>query len=77
MKYMMSSFVGLFFFFSAFNHMLYNNFFRKSTVVRLLFRFYDPDSGTIKVNNQNIREVNLDSLRRVIGIVPQVRFTSY
>ena len=47
-------------------------FHRKSTVVRLLFRFYDPDSGTIKVNNQNVREVNLDSLRRVIGIVPQV-----
>ena len=49
-------------------------FHRKSTVVRLLFRFYDPDSGTIKVNNQNVREVNLDSLRRVIGIVPQVSF---
>ena len=40
--------------------------------MRLLFRFYDPQSGTITVNNQNVREVNLDSLRRVIGIVPQV-----
>ena len=48
------------------------NFTRKSTIVRLLFRFYDPQSGTISVNNQNIQEVNLDSLRRVIGIVPQV-----
>ena len=40
--------------------------------MRLLFRFYDPQSGNITVNNQNVREVNLDSLRRVIGIVPQV-----
>lgn len=46
-------------------------------MVRLLFRFYDPDSGTIKVNNQNVKEVNLDSLRRVIGIVPQVSVLAF
>eukprot|EP00057_Strongylocentrotus_purpuratus_P006358 XP_011660832.1 PREDICTED: ATP-binding cassette sub-family B member 7, mitochondrial [Strongylocentrotus purpuratus] len=43
----------------------------KSTIVRLLFRFYDPDAGRVLVNGQDIREVNIDSLRRAIGVVPQ------
>jgi ATP-binding cassette subfamily B protein len=43
----------------------------KSTLARLLFRFYDVSSGRILVNGQDIREVTQDSLRRVIGIVPQ------
>ncbi|CAF0956811.1 unnamed protein product [Rotaria magnacalcarata] len=43
----------------------------KSTIVRLLYRFYDPQSGVIRVNNQNIQEVSLDSLRKSIGVVPQ------
>jgi len=37
-----------------------------------LYRFYDPQSGQIRVNNQNIQEVSLSSLRKVIGVVPQV-----
>lgn len=49
------------------------NVFSKSTIVRLLFRFYDPQNGEIRVNNQNIREVSLSSLRKIIGVVPQVR----
>lgn len=48
------------------------HFFRKSTIIRLLFRFYDPQSGTIRVNNQDIRDVSLTSLRKTIGVVPQV-----
>jgi ABC-type transport system involved in Fe-S cluster assembly fused permease/ATPase subunit len=44
----------------------------KSTIGRLLYRFYDPIEGRILINNQDIREVYLKSLRRTIGIVPQV-----
>eukprot|EP00045_Choanoeca_perplexa_P013813 m.158271 g.158271 ORF g.158271 m.158271 type:complete len:706 (+) comp16465_c0_seq1:1327-3444(+) len=43
----------------------------KSSVLRLLFRFYDPDDGAIRVNGQDIRDVTLDSLRASIGVVPQ------
>ncbi|KAL9252784.1 ABC transporter B family member 25-like protein [Drosera capensis] len=43
----------------------------KSTVLRLLFRFFDPDSGNISIDGQNIREVTLRSLRKSIGVVPQ------
>lgn len=43
----------------------------KSTLVRLLFRFYEPTSGDIFIGGQNIKDVNLDSLRKNIGIVPQ------
>ncbi len=43
----------------------------KSTLARLLFRFYDVDSGAIRIDGQDIREVTQDSLRRHIGIVPQ------
>ena len=43
----------------------------KSTLVNLLPRFYDLDSGTISIDNINIQNVTLDSLRKQIGIVPQ------
>merc|ERR1719394_2276170 len=43
----------------------------KSTVIRLLFRFFEPNSGSIRVGNETISNVNLDSLRRQIAIVPQ------
>ncbi|MBT5388980.1 MAG: ABC transporter ATP-binding protein/permease [Porticoccaceae bacterium] len=43
----------------------------KSSLVKLLFRFYDPQSGRICIDGQNISSVNPDSLRRVIGVVPQ------
>src|SRR4051812_21701638 len=43
----------------------------KSTIARLLFRFYDPQSGTIEIDGQDIRDVTQDSLRRAIGVVPQ------
>jgi ATP-binding cassette subfamily B protein len=43
----------------------------KSTIGRLLFRFYDPWSGRILLDGQDIREVTQESLRRHIGIVPQ------
>ncbi|RFC37114.1 MAG: ATP-binding cassette, subfamily B [Candidatus Nitrotoga sp. SPKER] len=43
----------------------------KSTLSRLLFRFYDVNSGSIRIDNQNIRKVTQASLRAAIGIVPQ------
>ena len=43
----------------------------KSTISRLLYRFYDADEGRILIDNQNIKQVQQDSLRAAIGIVPQ------
>jgi len=43
----------------------------KSTLVKLLFRFYDVDSGAITINKQDISDVGQKSLRAHIGIVPQ------
>ena len=43
----------------------------KSTIGRLLFRFYDPWSGRILIDGQDIRLVTQESLRKHIGIVPQ------
>jgi len=43
----------------------------KSTISRLLFRFYDTDSGYVSIDGQNIKDVTQDSLRRSVGIVPQ------
>nr|WP_309390450.1 ABC transporter ATP-binding protein/permease [Chelatococcus sambhunathii] len=43
----------------------------KSTVSRLLFRFYDIQSGRITIDGQDIRDVTQDSLREAIGMVPQ------
>lgn len=43
----------------------------KSTVFRLLFRFYEPNSGSITIDGQDLRDVQLESLRRAVGVVPQ------
>jgi len=43
----------------------------KSTLARLLFRFYDIQSGKILMDGQNIQEVTQATLRKAIGIVPQ------
>lgn len=43
----------------------------KSTIFRLLFRFYDADSGKIFIDDQEIHSIQLESLRRSIGVVPQ------
>ena len=43
----------------------------KSTILRLLFRFYDVEEGRILIDDQDIRQVSLESLRRAIGVVPQ------
>ena len=43
----------------------------KSTIGRLLFRFYDVTGGRILIDGQDIRDVTQDSLRAAIGVVPQ------
>jgi ATP-binding cassette subfamily B protein len=43
----------------------------KSTVLKLLFRFYDPTSGAVRIDGQNLRDVTQSSLRSTLGLVPQ------
>jgi ATP-binding cassette subfamily B protein len=43
----------------------------KSTISRLLFRFYDVTEGHIRIDGQDIRDVTQESLRAAIGVVPQ------
>lgn len=43
----------------------------KSTIARLLYRFYDINSGAIEIDGQNIQQVTQESLRKAIAIVPQ------
>lgn len=42
--------------------------------MRLLYRFFDPKAGRILINGQDISKLDIDSLRKVIGVVPQVNF---
>ena len=43
----------------------------KSTLSRILFRFYDIESGDVKIDGMSLKDITQDSLRRSIGIVPQ------
>jgi ATP-binding cassette subfamily B protein len=43
----------------------------KSTISRLLFRFYEPTSGRVLIDGQDVRDVTQSSLRAAIGMVPQ------
>lgn len=43
----------------------------KSTILRLLYRFYDVQKGSITIDGQDIRSVTLTSLRQCMGVVPQ------
>jgi len=44
---------------------------RKSTVLRLLYRFFDIQSGQILIDGQDIKSIEVASLREKIGVVPQ------
>ncbi len=46
----------------------------KTTIANLLTRFYDVDSGSIRVDGQDVREVKKDDLRRKLGLVLQDNF---
>ncbi|GHF53662.1 ATP-binding cassette domain-containing protein [Streptomyces sp. NRRL_ISP-5395] len=43
----------------------------KSTVVKLLARFYDPTAGTVRVDGHDLRDLDLPAFRRRLGLVPQ------
>ena len=43
----------------------------KSTISRLLFKFYDPKEGGVYINDININKISQESLRKMIGVVPQ------
>ncbi|XP_008793410.1 ABC transporter B family member 25, mitochondrial [Phoenix dactylifera] len=43
----------------------------KSTILRLIYRFFDSDSGSVRIDGQDVREVTMESLRKCIGVVPQ------
>ncbi|KAI1431919.1 ABC transporter-like protein [Xylaria sp. CBS 124048] len=43
----------------------------KSTVFRLLYRYFNCQAGNIRVDGHNVRDVTIDSVRRCIGVVPQ------
>ncbi|KAL9029514.1 MAG: hypothetical protein Q9196_002252 [Gyalolechia fulgens] len=43
----------------------------KSTVFRLLFRFYNLAEGSIQIDSHDVKEITIDSLRRHVGVVPQ------
>jgi ATP-binding cassette subfamily B protein len=43
----------------------------KTTVFNLMLRFYDPESGTVRIDDVDIRELRLSELRRTLAIVPQ------
>lgn len=44
----------------------------KSTILRLLFRFYEPSTGVVRVGGRDVRGVTLNSLRGAVAKVPQV-----
>ena len=43
----------------------------KSTFLRLLYRFFDPDQGRVSLNGADLRELSLDTVRAQVGVVPQ------
>ncbi|MEF8801027.1 MAG: ABC transporter ATP-binding protein [Halolamina sp.] len=49
----------------------------KSTTMKLLLRFYDPDSGTVRLDGHDIRELDLTSLREAVGYVSQEPYLFY
>jgi len=46
----------------------------KSTIAKLLTRFYDPDQGSVRIDGHDLRDVSIASLRRQLGVVPQEPF---
>jgi ATP-binding cassette, subfamily B, vacuolar membrane transporter HMT1/ACLQ len=43
----------------------------KTTIFRMLFRYYNPESGRIIVDGKDVQDITIDSLRKEIGVVPQ------
>jgi len=49
----------------------------KSTLVKLLVRLYDPESGTVRIDGHDVRDVSIADLRRAVGYVAQEPFLFY
>lgn len=43
----------------------------KSTLIRMLYRFYNPDTGTIRIGKSDIKSYTIESIRKAIAVVPQ------
>ena len=43
----------------------------KSTLIRLLYRFFEPNTGSVRIGDYDIRDIDIDCLRKEIAIVPQ------
>ena len=46
----------------------------KSTIAKLVTRFYDPTEGSVRIDGHDLRDVTIESLRRQLGVVPQEPF---
>jgi ATP-binding cassette subfamily B protein len=46
----------------------------KSTIAKLVTRFYDPTKGSVRIDGFDLRDVTIESLRRQLGVVPQEPF---
>ena len=46
----------------------------KTTILKLLMRYYEPDQGEVLVNGQNVQDLTLDSVREAMGFVSQEPF---
>ena len=46
----------------------------KSTIAKLITRFYDPVSGVVSIDGQDLKDVQIESLRKQLGVVPQEPF---
>ena len=46
----------------------------KSTIAKLVTRFYDPTAGSVRIDGFDLRDVTIESLRRQLGVVPQEPF---
>jgi len=45
--------------------------FGKTTLLNLLFRIFDPTEGSIKIDGQDLKDLEFDSFRKYISIIPQ------
>ena len=45
---------------------------RKSTFLKLLYRFVDPTEGSVRIDGQDLRQLKSESFRRFVGVIPQV-----
>jgi len=45
--------------------------FGKTSMLHLMYRIYDPQAGCVKIDGQDLKDIKLDSFRRMISVIPQ------